>query len=226
MPEEDEITALVMGPLAFLAPEAIAAFWMSIIERRRPESRFPGGHISFAKMHFWPKRGIEPDLFVELGWETGERRWILVEFKWRSTLSGEDQLHKQWLKFLSCHERENSFHVFIAPEISEGHRALGVEDVWRGKLLLYPWSDVLSTLRNFDSPESLLLAGWAEEVQALLGILNIRPFRGFKDMAFSQDCPFYPTAFWRAIDGFESLEPPASFIEGAALADNFNLDDE
>lgn len=214
--EEDEITSLIMGPLAFMPSEAVGAFWTSLVERRNVDHRLPSGLVTFAEMYFWPKRyikskrHIEPDLLVELRWESGERRWLLVEFKWRAPLSGRDQLHRQWLEFLSNHERENAFHIFIAPEISEGHNALSIADVWGGKLLLYPWFDVLSTLRCMDKPGITLLSGWAEEVESLFQLLNIIPFRGFNNLSFQQNNYLTATLFWKAICGFENMSAPHS----------------
>ena len=71
--EEDEITALIMGPLAFLPASAIGAFWMALVKKGKPEA-FPEGPVAQAEMRFWPRKNrIEPDMLVELWW--GAERW-------------------------------------------------------------------------------------------------------------------------------------------------------
>lgn len=206
--EEDEITSLIMGPLAFLPDSAIGAFWTALVRSRNPEVEFPAGRVTKAEMLFWPRRGrIEPDLRVDLAWGS-ERRVLLVEFKWRAPLSGEDQLHKQWLEYLSPDERERALHVFIAPGTSEGSNAMSREDVWQGKLLLRSWFDVLNTLHDLSGPEAHFLERWSSEARRCLARLQIRPFRGFSRLSAPEIQAPQAEAFWRSFDGFAHMATP------------------
>lgn len=204
--EEDEITALIMGPLAFLPASAIGAFWMALAKKGKPEA-FPEGPVTQAEMRFWPRNNrIEPDMLVELWW--GAERWsLLIEFKWRAPLSGDDQLHKQWKNCLSHDEQKQALHIFIAPETSAGIEAKDRDDIWKGHLLLRSWFDVLNTLQQLKNSE-LLLHRWSEEVIRCLEKLGIRPFCGFKDLGALEIAPQRTEIFWRGFDGFAHLETP------------------
>ena len=203
--EEDEITSLIMGPLAFLPPCAIGAFWMALVKWDNPEIVFPEGKVTHAEMSFWPKnQNIEPDLRVDLSWGE-ERKLLLVEFKWRAPLSGKDQLQKQWQHYLSNEERMRAWHIFIAPDTSEGSNALSRDDVWKGYLLLRSWFDVLNTLHHLEGPETHLLWTWSLEVQRFLGALGICPFRGFKRLSTPEIARQNGEVFWRGFDGFVHL---------------------
>ncbi|MFC0666546.1 hypothetical protein ACFSKY_03725 [Azotobacter chroococcum] len=206
--EEDEITALIMGPLAFLPASAIGAFWTALARWNSPEIEFPGGAVTHAEMRFWPRANrIEPDLRVELFWGQ-EKRLLLVEFKWQAPLSGENQLHKQWQDYLSHEEREHALHLFIAPDTSEGSNALSRNDVWKGRLLLRSWFDVLNVLRHLAGPEVPSLRCWSSEVIRCLEKLGIRPFRGFKHLSAPEVVPQKAEVFWRGFDGFAHLVAP------------------
>lgn len=181
--EEDEITSLIMGPLAFLSPAAIGAFWAGLVRLRNPEHEFPIGSPTQAQMYFWPRRGkIEPDLRINLAWG-GETRVILVEFKWRAPLSGENQLHEQWRTYLTSEERESALHVFIGLETSAGAQAMIREDIWNGRLVTRSWFDVLSTLPTLKTGAALELHRWGEQVKKCLNLLAVRPFNGFGSLA-------------------------------------------
>lgn len=181
VPEEDEITSIIMGPLAFLSPAAIGAFWVGLVRLRNPEHEFPDGAPTHAQMHFWPRRGeIEPDLRVDLAWGS-ETRTLLIEFKWRAPLSGKQQLHKQWGTYLK-EEQSRSLHVFIGLETSAASKAQAYEDIWSGKLLLRSWFDVLTTLPTLKTSAGLELKRWGEQVREFLNLLGVRPFYGFKSL--------------------------------------------
>ena len=208
--EEDEITALIMGPLDYLSAEATGMFWRALIERGGLDIPvlFPTGPVNRAQMHFWPRRGIEPDLLVELHWPTGERRLLLVEFKWKAPLSGDDQLHRQWREFLTPDERKDAYHFFIAPEISAGLNAMGDVDIWGGRLILRSWITILDVLRHLDGSSINGLNKWKSQVIAFLEQLGIKRFQGFiclpAPLAFS-DSP----VFWSRLNGFSEFVPPA-----------------
>lgn len=177
--EEDEITSLIMGPLAFLSPAAVGAFWLSLVRLRNPDHEFPAGAPTHADMHFWPRRGkIEPDLRVDLAWGD-DTRVLLVEFKWRAPLSGENQLHDQWEIYLRPDEHDHALHLFIGLDTSEGINALNRRDIWQGKLLMRSWFDVLTSVSTINSGSALELRRWSEQVEKCLRLLAVRPFNGF-----------------------------------------------
>ncbi|SEN20744.1 hypothetical protein SAMN04487857_111192 [Pseudomonas sp. ok272] len=186
--EEDELTSLLIGPLAFLPAQAIATFWERLIKHAHPSIDWPTGTVTQAQMHFWPRRPIapqryiEPDLLVQIHWPTGERRTLLVEFKWRAPLSSERQLHDQWQKFLTLEEQAHALHLFIAPEVSHGLAALDQDDIWQGRLLLRSWLDVLACLQRLPQTEDEPLGHWAAQVTKVLAMLNIHPFQGFVNL--------------------------------------------
>lgn len=184
--EEDEMTSTLMGPLAFLSPAAIAAFWDALIGLRHPEHAFPTGAPTAAEMFFWPRSGrIEPDLVVELAWGS-YTRILLVEFKWRAPLSGQDQLHDQWERYLSAEERGRALHLFIGLDTSEATNALNRRDVWNGKLLMRSWFDILTAVANIRTGPGLELQRWSEQVRRCLKLLAIEPFSGFEALARPQ----------------------------------------
>lgn len=207
--EEDEITALIIGPLAFLPAQAIGVFWRALIEQkdRRLPLRLPAEPVDRANMRFWPRRGIEPDLLVELYWRSGKRVLLVVEFKWNSPLSGRDQLHRQWREFLNTDERDAAYHIFIAPEVSAGLNALGSDDIWNGRLLLRSWHDVLAVLSRLQGPNAELLGKWKEQVLAFFERLQITQFHGFMTLA-TPTVPGAKPVFWNELNGFANLSHP------------------
>ncbi|MFV1943429.1 hypothetical protein VPH49_21695 [Pseudomonas luteola] len=195
--EEDEITALIMGPLAFLPDQAIELFWATVIGADCGDLPWPDGDLLKAEMRFWPRNHVEPDLLVELKWASGESRLILVEFKWNAGLSGERQLHRQWLEFLEPYERPYAYHLFIAPEVSSGQTALTLDNVWAGRLLLRSWLDISSILHQINRSGPGQLHKWIAEVLQFLDALNIRPFTGFRGIPIPQHLHAGEQVFWQ-----------------------------
>lgn len=213
---EDEITSLIMGPLDYLPAEAAGLFWRGLIERggRDVQPAFPAGAVEHARMRFWPRNGIEPDLLVELEWASGERRILLIEFKWNAPLSGADQLHRQWREFLSPAERADAYHVFIGPEISAGLNALSVEDIWNGQLILHSWVSVLHVLQSLKTSGFTGLDRWKGQVTRFLGKLGILRFQGFRTLSIPV-LPDRATVFWSPLNGFRELTPPSAGLSNA-----------
>ena len=218
--EEDELTSLILGPLELMPGHLSAIFWGTLLsEFKNPY--VPTGFPEKAEIHFWKSRkniatgrSIEPDIVVDLMWPSGESFLLLIEMKWRSPLSGEDQLHVQWTEYLSEEERSKALHLFIAPETSEALIARGASDVWSGRLLAISWFDILSILQDKIRQNDLNyehLMPWMNQVVALLDKLGIRPFRGFKDLKL----PEYSISkeskhlFWYGFIGFTYLTQPA-----------------
>lgn len=207
--EEDEITSLIMGPLEYLPATDVGRFWQALVGPTAQQSQlpFPTGLAERASLHFWPRRQIEPDLLVELYWPAGERRLLLVEFKWRAPLSGDDQLHRQWLEFLTPSERQHAYHLFIAPDISSGLNAKGNKDIWAGRLILHSWLSVLGVLRTLDKTGSPGLDRWQARVTDFLRKVGIRSFRGFIALNVPTSTQARPI-FWCPLDGFSAVIPP------------------
>ncbi len=206
--QEDEVTSTVLGTLEFLPESSVAVFWTYLVTFHAPSFDLPVGDATGVSMRFWPSRGrLQPDLLVELSWGQ-ETRLLLVEIKWRSDLSGEDQLHKQWLSFLSFEERAKALHIFIGIETAEGIKARARKDVWHGRLLLLSWMQVLNTvhlIRNADSPQ---LHSWARHVTHFLRLVGIAPFMGFQRLP-SPGLPFHgPQIFWKGTHGVVRLLAP------------------
>lgn len=219
--EEDEITSLIMTPLTFMSHEAVGEFWRKLL----PEECTNEAHVRCegSKMTFWPSRSangrrIEPDLLIKLDWMDGQQTVLLVEFKWRAGLSGQEQLHRQWKEFLTCEERKNAFHLFIAPEVSAGVIARTSNDVWGERLVLCSWHKVAKVMYELSRSASGALRDWAHQVQIVLSMLKMVPFSGFgDDLANSQvdlsglgaRATSHPV-FWRDMSGFTSLSVPST----------------
>lgn len=204
--EEDEITSLIMSPLAFLPPQEIGIFWERLVFA---ESKYEirSDPVKRAKMFFWPRRNnIEPDMLVQLEWETGEKRYLMVEFKWNASLSGEDQLQNQWCNFLSDEERSAAYHIFIAPSVSCAITARRQNDVWHGRLVLRSWLQILSILNELTiSSEGEGLFLWARQVMYLLQSIKIQPFTGFDKISGMTALPIIHGSplFFRGFSGFK-----------------------
>ena len=207
--EEDEITALILGPLDYLPSEAVGIFWRAVIEQggREIPLALPPGPVVHTEMHFWPRRNIEPDLLIELHWADGVRRLLLVELKWNAGFSGSDQLQLQWREFLTSAEREVAYHVFIAPEISAGVTALSRENIWGGRLLLRSWVSILHVLQHLEGTPDDGFAKWKSQVVSFLARLGIMPFRGFAGLDIPHKTSKSPI-FWSSLKGFAPLLPP------------------
>ncbi|MPQ71777.1 MULTISPECIES: hypothetical protein [unclassified Pseudomonas] len=210
--EEDEITALIMGPLAFLPPYAIGLFWKALL-KDVPSERFPDEAVTNAEMTFWPREKwtrIEPDLRVDLWWG-GRKLTLLIEFKWRAPLSGCDQLHRQWNEFLSDEDRQRALHLFIAPDTSAAIAAKERDDIWDGRLVSHSWLDVLNVMQNgLSDPEHIALSRWRDEVISCFQKLSIRPLRGFAKIPLPHRLPEGGEVFWKGFNGFVKLAPPKS----------------
>lgn len=205
---EDEITALLLGPLDLLRSEDTALFWHTLLKQLKAPDYQPDNAPSQAKMYFWRKeKGIEPDLVVELSWPNSSRIDLLVELKWRSPLSGRDQLHRQWLEYFSGQQRQTGYHLFIAPETSAAATARNSEqgDVWQGRLLEVSWFKLMSFFASL--PVTSPLKPWANQVSQTLEKLNIRSFQGFKNhlKPVPHNQSDYSHLFWRGFTGFQSL---------------------
>ena len=212
--QEDEITSTVFGPLDFMESGAILRFWSKIFELVDRPLSFPEGLPIRHEYELWRKNnGIEPDAHLTFFWPDNSRFDILIEVKWRSPLSGKDQLHRQWLDYLNDAERKNCWHVFIAPEISEGISARNSDmgNVWKigdeQRLVLVSWAQIRDALsRCLDYSSSL--TKWAEITNGFLQSIGIRRFKGFCSLGCKLPTieVFHPVFFVDLVQGFNGFE--------------------
>ena len=186
--EEDEITSIVIGPLDFLLPEEVHFFWHSVLNKLSAPTFESLGIPQSVVIKFWDSRKsndrigrIEPDSRVDFYWADGARRILLLEFKWRAPLSGDNQLHRQWLQYLSQDEKEDALHLFIAPEVSAGASAKQIQagDVWGNKLVLVSWMQIRNVLGEIKIQHPGGLGRWAKVADGFLERVGIRKFTGF-----------------------------------------------
>ena len=211
---EDEITALILGPLKFLTPKERARLWHRLLNRFGAGD-LPKGEPDDAVMKLWKKfkgldRSVEPDLMVYLIYPDNQKIAVIVELKWRSPLSGANQLHVQWEQCLDSQSKETGFHLFIGPDTSAASSARTSEEhgnPWQGRLLAADWASIKEMLLNtkiFNTTEG---KDWAKNVCVTLEKLGIRPFRGFGDLpATSIVSPPDNMVFWEEFSGFRNLQ--------------------
>lgn len=223
---EDEITSTIFGPQEFLQTEDVFRFWVKILNVSKC-SQILGTQIpDRVQFSFWPSRidqasgrRIEPDATISFFWKDGKEVILLIEFKWNSPLSGDDQLYRQWKGFLSETERQHAIHLFIAKEIGAGIGALNdnrFQNVWStpdgNKLALVPWMQIRSTLKVFSAEDSAL-GRWARLTDNFLQRVGIKRFAGFDHLTKRPDLnsPVPSPIFWRPYS-FTHLVPPQGHI--------------
>jgi hypothetical protein len=202
--EEDEITSTFLGPMEFLDHAANYEFWCVLLSSVGRGAFLLKDTPSIFTLKLWDRRAvsetgrfIEPDAVVRMQWSTGEARILLIEFKWRAALSGQDQLQSQWSQYLDDTERANALHIFIAPETSTVASTIQSVNKWEGRLMFLPWlsiRSVLSKLLNLSTP----LGRWAKLADSFLESVGIRTFSGFKELPAAPTVPLnLPiTLFW------------------------------
>lgn len=183
--EEDEITSIIFGPLSLLRAEDSYEFWKACLCRdEKCKNKGPEDSPVSVSVEFWPKlKGVEPDLFFEYKFNNDRYLNILVELKWRSPLSGENQLKKQWEEFLTDDDRKNTIHVLIGPDISVGISAMEATTVdHQEKLFLWSWpwlcNHVLSELSK-DTNITDGLRNWSGLIKSFIEAVGIKQFVGF-----------------------------------------------
>jgi hypothetical protein len=208
--EEDEITSTILGPLEFLSVSDHYQLWRHLLNEVGRAKFLPEILPLKITLDLWPRRVaadtnkyIEPDAIVHMVWPDNESRILLIELKWRAPLSGNDQLHRQWMQYLTAEEREQALHLFIAPEISAGIQATENENaggnVWLqgNRLIPISWLHIRSILDKFAN-ESLPLYRWAQLTNKFLEAIGIRKFTGFGYINTNLSLPEYlpEKIFW------------------------------
>jgi len=209
--EEDEITSTILGPLDFFPAADVQRFWQLVLRTAGQGKFLPESSVTSVLLETWPRRtvikdgkSVEPDALVTMHWENGVSRSLLLELKWRAPLSGENQLHRQWLQFLNETERESALHLFIAPEVSAGAQAPNETggDVWStpegSRLVLLPWLKIRTVLGSL-SEEKSALGRWATLADQFLERVRISRYGGFNQFSNAISLPdqIPATLFWR-----------------------------
>ncbi len=208
---EDEITSSVLGPLSFMNAVDVHSFWLQVLFAPDRPSFLPETPPSKIDVAMWPRRdsniddgSVEPDVVINMTWANGTCRILLIELKWRAALSGDDQLRRQWMGFLTESERADALHLFIAPDISAGLQAINAanNNVWSTpdgfRLVLLPWSRIRSITSKLAKVDSSV-GPWARVVDKFLESIQIKKFTGFKffcdDLALPAHIPI--SLSWR-----------------------------
>lgn len=194
--EEDEITSTIFGTLEFLPASDIYRFWSRVLQISGHAAFLPINSLDDVQLTLWPRRNavndgnsIEPDMVVSIKYADGVIRLLLIELKWRASLSGKNQLHRQWRNYLNDEERTQALHLFIAPEISAGAQAIAGGDVWGGsRLVLLPWLKLRAVFGELAKEESKL-GRWALLTDKFLSLVGIRRFAGFSHLTIPASVP-------------------------------------
>ena len=220
---EDEITSIIFGPLDFLTVADNWLFWEKLLSCSASLEASGGLPLDFfnvkfspvrCQVRFWRRRnGVEPDLLIRFFDASNEQRSLLIEIKWDSRLSGDDQLEKQWNTYQKNHQ-ENSLHVFIAKDIDEiyGNNKLWISNE-ACRLRGVRWSilrEEASKLHkgNLGTGE---FRRWAGLIDNFLDQIGIHPFVGFSNTIGKSKMfhalPVNVGRFWTGFTGFKnSLE--------------------
>ena len=231
LPQEDLVTSMVFGTLQYLPAAAIVRFLTTALRTLRAPAEAqlaltqlaeaPDPWVRFA---FWPNLAatsqdaqvsrIEPDVVIKCWRRQADQRQepclrILVECKWNSSLSGEEQLWRQWTA-LSDAQRQQTLHVYLVKDASQGWAELfpvtpplsDAHQMWRQRAFVVTWAQLIR-------PEVLRLSGpvhrWLEDMHQLLIRLGIVPFDGFHAVAQEAYAPAPPILFWHRFHGFAQL---------------------
>ncbi len=224
--EEDEITSIVLGPLDFLSPADGHRFWQRVLESAGYAKFLPADSPLKISVATWPRdkatdngNSIEPDVVITMQWAEGVSRTLLIELKWRAPLSGDNQLHRQWLHYLDEATRTHALHLFIAENVSAGVQALSNDkaggDVWQteegSRLVLLPWLRIRTIFDEFAKEDSAL-GRWAKLADRFLECIKIHKFSGFDHFPDGLSLPTQlpSTLFWRPLTfaGWVSCRTP------------------
>ena len=215
--EEDEITSTFFGPLDFMPIDNAWRFWQTLLQIAGKVDVLAETIPQSIKLELWPKRKIEPDGLLTVEWSNGKRLILVIEIKWRASLS-DHQLHDQWLNFLTEDERQNAYHLFIAPNISAGIAARSEDEqpVWdtdNHRLILLSWAEVRTSLGKLQSSlEDSAVKRWSYCADGFLEKIGVYRFNGFgvlNQIRLDEPLTVNETVFWNPFKGFSHLQPLA-----------------
>jgi len=198
---EDEITSAFLGTQVFLDTVHVWKLWQAIVgdEITPPNETLPPASCA---IKLWPKKSrIEPDALITFAWPNDVIRHLLIEFKWDAGESGDNQLIRQWDEFLTADERNNSWHLFIAKDISP---ALPYCNKWRIRPIT--WLHVRSALCSI--PRDGKLAVYCDLMDKFFLKIKIYPFKGFRHLP--ESCDMHTNRLWHVISS-KSRSPTKLF---------------
>ena len=195
--KEDIVTSCVFGPLRFMKPNHA---WVSCLHMFGiQDDCFAKIEPTCVDVRFWPKfirddgrgRYVEPDVHIVARCKGQVRRTILIEVKWNSGLSSENQLLDQW-KFLSvdghnrAHIRDCSRHVLLDDQLPGD-----AEIIEKQKQNCKSWGDHFIEISWYDLAENLKAAedklkaeeevdAWRRDLLLFLSAQGITTFEGFQ----------------------------------------------
>ncbi len=209
---EDEITATVFGPLAFMSsPEMWSVLHQAgLLKPNSFSDKTPTRH----EIKFWPnlrgqqdRKRVQPDLLIEVSFGSKLVR-IIVEIKWKSASSSTDdlsrdvQLAHQWVAAKSIQiADEELFQTYLtrSPTVcKKGLVDTNNCDVrfdrgeWLPRFNAITWSDLCQNLQRVRTSNL-----WMDSIVTFLISANVVPFRGFR-VARSMN----------SVKGYEMYRPP------------------
>ena len=209
--QEDEIVSTVFGVLQYLPDMERTEL---LVKWLLPKLELSDDY-DMSEITFWPSLPgvgvdafkVEPDIVIEFKQLSGTRdpTVVMVEAKWLSPQSGEDQLTKQWRA--AKKESDNVKHVFLVrTNESQEVSAHVVVDTWRQLA-----GRIRQALLSNPKPEGHHLQLF-HELLRFFHQLGISTFEGFDGTDFNSDSVREPLNFWHrdfAFLGFidSSFEP-------------------
>lgn len=193
--QEDEIVSTVFGVLQYLPDLERTEL---LVKWLLPNLGLKDGY-DMSEMRFWPSLPgigldalrVEPDIVIEFKELSGKLKptVVVVEAKWQSPQSGEDQLIKQWSA--AKIEWDNPLHVFLVRSTEPQEVAANVfVDTWR---------ELAGRIRQAriskPQPEKHRQRLF-DELLSFFSTLGITTFEGFGGTVFNGDSARKPLNFW------------------------------
>ena len=193
--QEDEIVSTVFGVLQYLPNIERTEL---LVKCLLPNLELDGYDMS--EMTFWPSLKVtgadafrvEPDIVIEFGDSSGKlkSKVVIVEAKWLSLQSGEDQLPKQWSA--AKNQWDKPLHVFLVRDTEPQEVAANVfVDTWRelaGRLRQAQISKPIPEKHRQQLFDELL---------SFFSSVGITTFNGFAGINFNGESVRKPLNFWR-----------------------------
>lgn len=187
---EDEIVSAVFGSLRYLTDSSRNRILKEIIDGAFGELSplWKINEVKSCSLVFWPniaKIGrVEPDIEIDVKTSGGDKV-ILIEAKWNSGLSGDDQLFTQWKHANESYEcdvwqiyltkQPHSLEQMVGNNKNDGHTKC---------LANVTWSKIASCANSLKMTSGIDYGTktWVEDVYHFLDSLNQTPFDGFEDL--------------------------------------------
>jgi hypothetical protein len=203
---EDKLTSMFFGTLQYLPSKAIAYFiselFNSLDKSEGPITSFQrfinSTDIEF-KFDFWPNikndgGRVEPDLVITAKKNNSDKKMrLLIECKWESEESGQNQLLKQWN---AVSDKNETIHIFLIKNRDSGEKCLEEnlgsftkehykgKAIWEDRLHAITWYDVMAALKNkqdtiLDRESARIYEIWRNNLKEMFERIGIDTFNGF-----------------------------------------------